>query len=169
MGLRSEAEEWNITAGCESNRGNEPRKCDFTQRIWERTVLSWGTLSCEPSTHGPTGRRDDCWKEEVEMETMRFEHAQRLATKVRQQARQTCGNLAKGLASLCGKRGSQEGNKFPRCINSITVIWKVFDLKAAERFSLQRDEDVRIELLLGAPTAINCKVYPLNRKETDIL
>ena len=47
--------------------------------------------------------------------------------------------------------------------------WKVFDPTMAECFPPQREEDLKIELLLGAPTAINCKVYPLNTKETDIL
>ena len=47
--------------------------------------------------------------------------------------------------------------------------WKVFDSAVAESFPPQREEDLKIELLPGAPTMINCKVYPLNTKETDIL
>jgi len=45
----------------------------------------------------------------------------------------------------------------------------VFNSTAVECFPPQREEDLKIELLPGAPTAINCKVYPLNKKETDIL
>ena len=39
----------------------------------------------------------------------------------------------------------------------------------AQRFPLKRREDMAIELLPGAPTSINCKIYPLNSKETKIL
>jgi len=68
-------------------------------------------------------------KEEVEMGTMRFEHAQHLMTKVQQQARRTRGNPAKGLTSspLCMEnnilpavgQGSQEGKKLPQSINGV--------------------------------------------------
>ena len=47
--------------------------------------------------------------------------------------------------------------------------WKVFSEKLAQRFPPKRQEDMAIELLPGAPTSINCKIYPLNSKETKIL
>jgi hypothetical protein len=47
--------------------------------------------------------------------------------------------------------------------------WKVFNETLAQRFPSKREEDLQIELLPGAPTSINCKVYPLTGKETDIL
>jgi len=47
--------------------------------------------------------------------------------------------------------------------------WKVFSEELAQRFPPKRKEDLRIELLLNVPTSINCKVYPLSRKETEIL
>jgi hypothetical protein len=47
--------------------------------------------------------------------------------------------------------------------------WKVFDEKSAQRFPPERAEDMKIDLLPGAPPSINCKVYPLNQKETKIL
>ena len=47
--------------------------------------------------------------------------------------------------------------------------WKVFSEKLAQRFPPKQQEDMAIKLLLGAPTSINCKIYPLNSKETKIL
>ena len=40
--------------------------------------------------------------------------------------------------------------------------WKVFSEKLAQRFPPKRREDMAIELLPGAPTSINCNIYPLN-------
>jgi len=59
--------------------------------------------SFNPRTEWKTGRS---LEGEVESETMRFEHAQRMTTKVQQQARQKV-------------QGSQEGKKFPRNINGV--------------------------------------------------
>jgi len=47
--------------------------------------------------------------------------------------------------------------------------WKVFSEELAQRFPPERKEDLQIELLPNAPTSINCKVYPLLQKETEIL
>ena len=47
--------------------------------------------------------------------------------------------------------------------------WRVFSEKLAQRFPPKCREDMAIKLLLGAPTSINCKIYPLNSKETKIL
>ena len=47
--------------------------------------------------------------------------------------------------------------------------WRVFSEKLAQRFPPKCREDMAIELLPGAPTSINCKIYPLNSKETKIL
>ena len=91
-----------------------------------------------------------------------------------------CGDPAKGMALFVWKmtfsqrftkearqRGKdEEMKKIPM---EYQRHWKVFDSTVVERFPLQREEDLKIELLLGAPTAINCKVYPLNTKETGIL
>ena len=45
----------------------------------------------------------------------------------------------------------------------------IFDEKKAEQFPPVREEDMNIAFKEGAPATINCKVYPLNKKETDIL
>jgi len=47
--------------------------------------------------------------------------------------------------------------------------WRIFDETLAEQYPPQRSEDLRIKLHEGVPKTINCKVYPLNRQETDIL
>ena len=47
--------------------------------------------------------------------------------------------------------------------------WKVFSEKLAQRFPPERGEDMKITLLPDAPPVINCKVYPLNKKEMDVL
>ena len=47
--------------------------------------------------------------------------------------------------------------------------WRVFSKKLSQRFSPEQREDMAITLLPGAPTSINCKIYPLNQKETGIL
>ena len=47
--------------------------------------------------------------------------------------------------------------------------WKVFSKNLAQRFPPKWREDMAIEWLLGAPTSINCKIYPLNSKETKTL
>jgi len=37
------------------------------------------------------------------------------------------------------------------------------------RFLPEREEELKIEMLLGAPKEIDCKVYPLSRAEQDQL
>ena len=91
-----------------------------------------------------------------------------------------CGDPAKGMALFVRKttfsqkfakeareKGKDEETK--EVPTEYQHHWKVFNSAAAERFPPQREEDLKIELLPGAPTAINCKVYLLNKKETDIL
>ena len=46
---------------------------------------------------------------------------------------------------------------------------QVFNENLAKRFPPKRQEDLRIKLLPGAPTLINCKSYPLTQKETEVL
>ena len=94
---------------------------------------------------------------------MRFERAQRSATKVQQQARRICGNPAKGLALFVRSGTMKPGRK--EILTEYQHLQGCGTLSPAKG---QRSEN-RIELLPGAPAAISCKVYPLNRKETDIL
>ena len=64
------------------------------------------------------------------------------------------------------KERKEEEEKLPK---EYQRHWKVFDEKLAQRFPPERGEDMKITLLPNAPQTINCKVYPLNRKETDTL
>ena len=116
----------------------------------------------------------------IEIETMRFNHTQKLVTKVQGQAQRMCGDPAKGMALFVRKmtfsqwftkEARQKGKEkeMKKVPMEYQCHWKVFDPTVAERFPPQREEDLKIELLPGAPTAINCKVYPLNTKETGIL
>ena len=117
---------------------------------------------------------------DVKIETMRFDHTQKLVAKVQGQVRRMCRDPAKGMALFVQKmtfsqkfarearqKGKNEETK--KIPTEFQRHWKVFDSTAVECFPPQREEDLKIELLPGAPTAINCKVYPLNKKETDIL
>ena len=116
----------------------------------------------------------------VEIETMRFDHTQKLVTKVQGQARRMCRDPAKRMALFVRKttfsqRFAKEARQKGKDKETKEIPmeyqrhWKVFDSTVAEHFPPQREEDLKIELLPGAPTAINCKVYPLNTKETGIL
>ena len=116
----------------------------------------------------------------IKIKMMRFNHTQRLVTRVQGQVRQICGDPARGMALFIQKttfsqRFAKEAREKGKDEETKKVPieyqhhWKVFDSAVAERFPPQREEDLKIELLLGAPTAINCKVYPLNTKETSIL
>ena len=72
--------------------------------------------------------------------------------------------------SLCAKQavgqGNQEGKKFPRSINFNSICKAACGTLSPAK---GRRSEYRIELLPGTLAAISCKVYPLNRKETDIL
>jgi hypothetical protein len=59
------------------------------------------------------------------------------------------------------KQGRTE-EKLPEEYQRHTVI---FDEKAARRFPPSRPEDHAIKLKEGAPSEINCKIYPLTRQE----
>ena len=60
----------------------------------------------------------------------------------------------------------KEAVKLP---NRYQAYEDVFNEEKAEQFPAIREEDMNIEFKPGAPAVINCKVYPLNKKETDIL
>jgi len=68
------------------------------------------------------------------------------------------------------QRREQEGrSKSEELPKEYQQHWKVFDKALAKRFLPKRGEDMTITLLPGAPSSINCKVYLLNKKETDVL
>ena len=56
-----------------------------------------------------------------------------------------------------------------KLLNQYRAYEDVFNEEKAERFPPIREEDMNIEFKPGALAVINCKVYPLNKKETDIL
>ena len=65
---------------------------------------------------------------------------------------------------------STEGKKAPKIVpKHYNEFAQVFDENLAEQFPPKWQEDLHIELLPGAPTSINCKSYPLTRKETEVL
>ena len=45
--------------------------------------------------------------------------------------------------------------------------WKVFSKEEAQCFPPERVDDYAINLKLGAPETIDCKVYPLNAQEEE--
>ena len=47
--------------------------------------------------------------------------------------------------------------------------WKVFSEAKAERLPLTREEDMHITFKETAPQQLDCKVYPLSRRETGVL
>jgi len=71
-----------------------------------------------PRTDWKTGR---LLEGEVEIETVRFEDAQGLVTKVQQHAQRTCGNRVKGLAHFVRSGPRKPGRKeipteYQRCL-----------------------------------------------------
>src|SRR5579863_8511913 len=47
--------------------------------------------------------------------------------------------------------------------------WRVFDEECAKRFPLSRPENMEIKLVPGAPAELDCKIYPLNQRELEML
>jgi hypothetical protein len=47
--------------------------------------------------------------------------------------------------------------------------WRVFSEEGAKRLPPHRKEDMTIELKENAPTQLDCKVYPLTKRETEVL
>ena len=117
---------------------------------------------------------------EVEIETLGFRTLQRQVREIQRAAIRACGKPRTGQALYIRKtttaqiwarrerekKGESDEEGIPA---EYKRHWKVFDEKLAQRFPPKREEDLRIELLPEAPTSIDCKVYPLSRKETDVL
>ena len=114
-----------------------------------------------------------------EIKTMGFRQAQEKVQRFQNAAIQKCGKPMEGLAlylrkTTISQKMAQEGRKAkePDKIElpkEYQKHWRVFSESRAQRFPPEREENMVIKLLPNAPTSINCKVYPLNRKETDIL
>ena len=116
----------------------------------------------------------------VGLETLSFRKAQKNVQRTQQAALKECGRPKEGQALYIRKttmsqkwahqaRGKEEPLDKVELPERYREFREVFDDKKAERFPPARDEDMKIELRSDAPKAINCKVYPLTRKETDIL
>ena len=52
-----------------------------------------------------------------------------------------------------------EGPKIPQQYQHYK---NVFSEEKAKRFPLSRDENINIKFIPGAPTNLDCKIYPLN-------
>ena len=116
----------------------------------------------------------------VEIETLSFRKAQNRVRRIQKQALEKYGKPPKGQALYIRKvtksqQWAQEARKDKKTEREVTlpnryIRYKdIFDEKKAERFPPIREEDMKIEFKPGAPAVINCKVYPLNKKETDVL
>jgi hypothetical protein len=64
---------------------------------------------------------------------------------------------------------NEKGNDKPEIPEENKRHTIVFLEEAAKRFPLLRKENMAIKFIPSAPTNIDCKVYPLNREETNWL
>jgi hypothetical protein len=122
-------------------------------------------------------------KEAIEIETLPFKRIQESLKKLQRRAFRQCGKPEEGQAIYLKKtttaqvwahrarerKGKQTTKEAPKIPQEYQRHWKVFNEELAQRFPPQREEDMKIELLPNAPASINCKVYPLNPKEEEIL
>jgi len=116
---------------------------------------------------------------ELEIETMGFQQAQERMQRLQNIAIQKCGKPIEGHTlylrkTMASQKIAQKGRKI-KGMSKIELPeeyqkhWKVFSKSQAQQFPPEREENMAIKLLPNALTSINCKVYPLNRKETDTL
>jgi len=116
---------------------------------------------------------------ELEIETMGFRQAQEKVRRFQNAAIQKCGKPMEGYVlylrkTTISQKMAQEGQR-TRESSKVELpkeyqkYWRVFSKSQAQWFPPEREESMAIKLLPNAPTSINCKVYPLNRKEMDIL
>ena len=116
----------------------------------------------------------------ISIETLSFRKAQDRLEEIQEKALKEHGRPAEGQALYIRKtttsqkwahqakdaRAEEAGRDIP---NEYRRHWQIFNETLAERYPPKRSEDLRIKLHENAPKTINCKVYPLNRQETDIL
>jgi len=115
----------------------------------------------------------------LEIKTMGFQQAQEKVRWFQNVAIQKCGKPIEGHTlylkkTTTSQKMAQEGRKVrePDKVElpkEYQKHWRVFSESQAQHFPPEREESMTIKLLPNAPTSINCKVYPLNRKETDTL
>ena len=116
----------------------------------------------------------------LRIEMLSFRNAQNTVKRIQGEALRTYGKLQKGQAIYIRKVSkSQEWVQNARDKKKLEgevklpiryqEYAKVFNKEKAERFPPVREEDMQIEFKEGVPSVINCKVYPLTHKETDVL
>ena len=115
----------------------------------------------------------------VQIQTLSFRKAQRKLREFQKLALKTKGRPKAGQAIFIQKASkaqlwAQEAKKDKlkeeiKLPERYKKYQDIFDEKKVERFPPIREEDMNIDFKPGAPAVINCKVYPLNKKETDIL
>ena len=144
----------------------------------ERFILGYPFLRIfNPIINWETGRLKDG---DVKLETLSFRKAQKNVLRTQREAMKQCGRPEEGKALYIQKttmsqkwahqrRQEAEKAKKVELPNRYRRFRRVFDDQEAERFPPTREEDMKIELRPDAPKTINCKVYPLTRKETDVL
>ena len=117
---------------------------------------------------------------QVEIETLSFRKAQNRVRRIQKQALEKYGRPPRGQALYIRKvtksqQWAQEARKDKKTEKDVKLPNRymrykdVFDEKKAEQFPPIQEEDMKIEFKPGAPAVINCKVYPLNKKEMDVL
>ncbi len=144
----------------------------------ERFILGYPFLTTfNPEIDWGKGKLKDG---HLKIHTLAFKAAQQRVQRVQKEALQKCGQPKKGHALFIKKtttsqrwahKAREEGGSKAevRLPERYREYQDVFDEKKAERFPPTREEDLKIELRPDAPKTINCKVYPLTKKETDIL
>jgi hypothetical protein len=112
----------------------------------------------------------------TQIQTLGFRQAQKLLRRMQLRAIKACGRRPGQAEAIYYRRtttaqemahrwqAKQEAKK-DELPEEYRRHWKVFDEEAAKRFPPSRIEDMKITLHPDAPRTINCKVYPLTRKE----
>ena len=60
-----------------------------------------------------------------------------------------------------------KGEAVPQILEEYKCHAIIFSEEAAKRFPPSREENMKIKFIPGAPTNIDCKVYPLNHNELN--
>ena len=143
----------------------------------ERFILGYPFLETfNPAVDWKTGNLGG----RVQIETLSFRRAQRKVREVQKQALRDKGRPRPGQAIFIRKvtksqlwaheaQKDKPKKEAVKLSNRYRAYEDVFNEEKAERFPPIREEDMNIEFKPGAPAVINCKVYPLNKRETDIL
>jgi hypothetical protein len=159
-------------------RKEENMKFYLTNIGKERFILGYPFLrTFNPAINWGTGELEEG---DIKLETLSFRKAQKRALRTQREALRQCGRPKEGQAlyirkTTMSQRWARQGREGSETVKKVELPERyrefrdVFDDQKAERFPPNRTEDMRIELRPDAPKTINCKVYPLTRKEMDTL